>query len=781
MTTRVRPGDSIRTGASAEANGLKLDAAGRAARECCGSLIPILRHVQRIAPLLLASVVSLGAGAFAEAQTAPPPAAGQSTAPPAAAGESTAENSGQLTEVIVTAQRRNENLQSVPITVTAVNASQLEQAGATSIADINVAVPGVNFIEEAAWAQPFIRGIGQDTNGPGIENSVATYVDGVYQGSMVGGASDFNNVESVQVLSGPQGTLFGRNATGGAILITTKTPSQTFGGEASVGYGNYNTVIGSAYVTGGVANTLAADVAVDWTNQGTGYGRNLLNGDDIAKNRKLFVRSKWLYTPSDRVTFTLALDYGHVNFETDQAPAPGTTPPGGAPVLPPYDIDGVYNPEGYVNEGGAALTVDVDLQPLRFKSITAYRDTSSLTTENGWLSPNVNFDQYLYLFEPHIQESQEFQLLSPSEWRLHWTAGLYYFHEHSGYNPVDLIYSPTNVIIFPLTEIQEYSNNSTNSYAAYGEATYDVQSDTHLTAGVRYTVEQRSFALDEILLGPDGANFGSFPASGDKRFSAPSWRLVLDHNFTANILGYVSYNRGFKSGGWNAAVAPALSFEPEKLDAYELGLKTLSFDDHLRLNVSGFYYNDKNIQVEEFPPPEGILTITNGPDAHLYGIDILGDAALTDHLTLRFGANLLHAYFASYPDAFLTSPIPGGGTAFSTFNAQGYPVPHAPRATWSVGPDYAIPTQIGTFRLDAEYYHNSGWNAEPDGRLHQDGYSIVNSQLAWVMPNGKYEVDLWGKNLQNTAYAYTLLTNSAGDAIFWAPPRTYGITLRANF
>ncbi len=771
MTTRMKLGDSIPPGVPSDSRAPKPGAATPAERENCAAVIRSLLRL-RLAPVLLVAAGSLGGASIALAQSA--------TSPSAPAGASSAQSPVQLTEVIVTAQRRQENLQQVPITVNAVDSSRLTQLGVTSIANLNIAAPSLNFIEEAAWSEPFIRGIGTSVNGPGIENSVATYVDGVYQASMIGGASDFNNIDSVQVLSGPQGTLFGRNATGGAILITTKTPSHTFGGNASVGYGNYDTATGSLYVTGGLSDTLAADFAADWSNQGTGFGRNLFDGHQIAKNRNLFLRNKWLFTPTDAVKLTLALDYGEVHFETDEAPAPGTMPAGGAPNLPPYDIDGPYDPTGYVKEGGAALTAEVNLNPLRFQSISAWRETKSLTTENGWMSPDAAFNQYLYLMEPHEQVSQEFRLLSPNEWRLHWSVGLYYFHEEAKYDPVDLIYAPDNVIISPLTDIDIYADNKTNSYAAYGQATYDIRPDTHLTFGGRYTDEPRNMYLAESVFAGD-INYGTETAYGSKTFRAPSWRLSLDHDFTRSVLGYISYNRGFKSGGWNVAVLPALSFAPEKIDAYEMGFKTQSFDNRLRLNVSGFYYDDKDVQVEEFPPPEAILTIVNGPEAHLYGLDFLGDAALTDRFTLHFGLDLIHARYVSFPDAFYTTAIPGGGTAFSSFDAAGRPLPHTPEATGSLSGNYLIPTSIGSFNLSGGYYYNSGWVGEPDERLHQKAYGLVNGRLGWLLPDGKYEIDLWAQNLGNTAYTNQLIPSSAGDQAFWGTPRTFGVNVNVTF
>ena len=220
----------------------------------------------------------------------------------------------EVQEIIVTAQRRKERLQDVPIVVNAFAGDQLEAAGIKSTLDLAAVTSGLEFGTQAAYGQPFLRGVGTVANVPGVESPVALYVDGIYYGAMIGSVLTLNDIEQVEVLKGPQGTLFGRNATGGLIQITTKDPTQKFAGYADAGYGSYNTATGDLYVTGGVTQSVAANLSVHYQDQGTGFGRNAFTNSEVNKTKDLSVRSKWVFAPSDATSIKAVFDYSHQNF-----------------------------------------------------------------------------------------------------------------------------------------------------------------------------------------------------------------------------------------------------------------------------------------------------------------------------------------------------------------------------------------------------------------------------------------------------------------------------------
>jgi iron complex outermembrane receptor protein len=508
----------------------------------------------------------------------------------------------------------------------------------------------------------------------------------------------------------------------------------------------------------------------------------------------LFTRSKLLFTPSDATKFTLSGNYSRVDFDPIIFNVPGSTPIGGLvgfENLPPHDATSPYDSNGKVTQYGGSLTSEIDFHPLRLLSITAYEGTDA-TNLFGTIVANPLVTANLLLVEPHRQISQEFQLSSPNEGFLTWTAGLYYFHEKALYDPVHLFgplyYTPD----FPLTDILYHTTSKTDSYAAYAQATMTVRPDTHLTMGFRYTQEKRSIGIINDLVGIDpvsgtpGIPLGTLTTDESKSFHAPTWRIALDHSFTPEVLGYISYNRGFKSGGFNPAQVPAVDYKPEKLDAYELGLKSQTTDHRLRVNAAAFWYNYSQIQVESFA--NQILLISNGAKARMYGLDIDGEAAVTGNFVVHVGASALHARFTDYPQADKTTPVPfdpanpySGGNTYSVESATGHPIPRAPSFMLSAGGDYTIPLTTGYVDVSLNYSYNSGWNAEADERLKQKAYNVVDARLSWTSPDKKYEVDLWGKNLLDTDYALTMFSQQAYDELHWAPPRTFGVTAKLRF
>lgn len=281
-----------------------------------------------------------------------------------------------LDDVVVTAQKRSERLQDVPITIEAFNAAALEQSGVTSVNDLGTLVPGLVYTDVVGYGLPYLRGIGTTATGPGFENPVATYVDGVYYASQGGAVLSFNNIAGIEVDKGPQGTLFGRNTTGGAIQITTLKPVQQFGGVADIGYGNYNTVTGRAYVTGGLTSTIAADLAVNYSDQGKGYGVNLANGADVDKSNNIGFRTKILFTPSSATELMLIGDYSRLELVPVLAPAPGTEPQFLPPVSGnPRDVYGSPQPFTRTVQWGLSANLTHRMSFATLTSITAYRST----------------------------------------------------------------------------------------------------------------------------------------------------------------------------------------------------------------------------------------------------------------------------------------------------------------------------------------------------------------------------------------------------------------------
>ena len=311
--------------------------------------------------------------------TAPPPPVSATTSPgaPVAPGQAT------VADIIVTAQRRSESLQKVPIAVTALSSAKLESAGIQNTLDLGRVTPGLTSVENSGASQPHVRGIGTTASAAGIEQAVATYIDGVYLASAPASLLSLNNVDRIEVLKGPQGTLFGRNATGGLIQIVTKDPQNTPSGSLNLSYGNYDDSAVDLYATGGLASTLASAVALHYEHQGTGYGTNLATGKDTNKlDHDFAARVKLLFTPTSMTRIRLSADYeNNVSSRFVQSVGPGyicqfNSGPYGGPfqqLTRAYDIDQNEDPTHRFEGGGVSLQINQDLGGLNLQSITAYR------------------------------------------------------------------------------------------------------------------------------------------------------------------------------------------------------------------------------------------------------------------------------------------------------------------------------------------------------------------------------------------------------------------------
>ena len=698
------------------------------------------------------------------------------------ATSSAQDQSGGVGEIIVTAQKRSENLQNVPIAVSVIQASDLSSKGVGAVSELAQVAPGLTMTQAGSNSiLPRIRGIGQVGANMGLENPVAIYVDGVYYASTAGSMFSLNNIAQVSVLKGPQGTLFGRNATGGLIQVTTLDPSQNFSGKVSVTGGNKATYGGNAYLTGGLAPDVAGDIAVFYKKQDVGFGRNLANGKYVNDDEELAIRSKIKAELGPDTTLTLSGDYSLAKlaqpvFRTAYGFLPINKVPftGGK-----FDIDSDTQPFARTRQWGGSATLQHDLGSVTFTSITAYRNVSDATVldNDGLPAPTTVFlpaAQTAVSTTAHERTlSQEFQLVSNGSGPLKWTAGLFYFQNNGHYDPPVVINQLDGLILVTIN-----SKIKTRSYAAYGQVTYEVAPGFNLTGGLRYTKEKREAAgsLDVTVA---GAQQVFLPSSGESTFNKLTWRLAADYRPSDSVLVYASYNRGFKSGGFNPTEIPYSSFRPETVDAYEAGLKLDLFDRHLRLNPAVFYYDYTDLQAIIYV--NGTPRTQNAATAKIYGVDVDFTAALTDQLKLTGGLSWLHARYGLYRNAQITTPdLVNGGNIISFGDLKDTRLANTPDWTADIGAQYATRVGDGKLTFAANYAYNDGFYADAENRQRQKGYSLVNGSIEYAMNNG-LSVSLWAKNIGNVAYATQLYTEAAGDKVRIAAGRTYGVTAGVSF
>jgi iron complex outermembrane recepter protein len=699
---------------------------------------------------------------------------------------------GELQEIVVTAQKREENLQNVPITVTAISGDQLSASGIYSTQELGTSVPGLTLPNSSGYLLPHIRGIGTTIQGAGQENSVATYIDGVYIASPTAALFELDSIADVEVLKGPQGTLFGRNTTGGAILVNTKDPESEFSGKSYLSYGNYQTIDGNLYATGGLGDGVAANFAVNFSHMGEGYGTDFATGTALYRTtRDLSTRSVWKFAFGSDTSLRISMDYENVAgtmYSSNQV-AMGTVPlldPAQPLPSSPWDSYSGGVPYNAFQGGGASAKLDHDFGFAEFSSITAYRQSAFLLGFNGNLTPLPFI--YANLEDDETQASQELQLQSSKDSSVKWIVGAYYFYDRGAYDPFRV--SGLAFSSMGLGFTQTLGHQDVNAVAGYSQATIEVLPDTNLTLGARYSYEKHTlYAASEGEVGSTVIDLGP-PVSNDVSYSKPTWRVSLDHQFKPDLMAYVSYNRGFKSGGFNVSVPTGPAFSPETLDAYEVGVKSQVFGDRLRLNSAAFFYNYTNIQVAHFLGL-GIIDYYNGAAAHLYGLDLDMDAAVVDHLTVHGGFELIHDEFTSFPNAIYYYQSPTGGATNVVQSANGNYLPETPAATINLAADYTVPVEGGNIDLNLTYLHSAKWFSGPDSNLpggqpnpsalYQPAYNLLNSSLTWHFHKNEYWIQAWGKNLTNAVVAFNVQASTLASEAAYQPPRTYGLTIGANF
>jgi iron complex outermembrane receptor protein len=696
----------------------------------------------------------------------------------AADGDTDNPASAQVEEIVVTAQRRSERMQDVPISVAAFTSEALERSGVETTADLQNRVAGFVVQERTGAFIPYLRGVGSVDPNPQNESIVSTYIDGVYVVAMPAGLMSLANIEQIEVLKGPQGTLFGRNSVGGVIQINTKTPTSEPQANFEVGYGNYQTVNGKAYVSGGIANNLSADLALAYQHQGQGWGRNINTGHGEGFVDYSSGRSKiYLDLPDTKATFTA--DFSNTSADASVMLSPYHAHQvlvNGQPFQGGFYDDAGVDPYSRVWQRGVSLKVEQNIGFAEL-SISAFRHTYWEYFIDQANVPQVLIDAGQTMTSKDY--SQEFQLVSQKDSRISWIVGAYYLNHKN--SPIQTIYSGTSTVINFNYDIK------TESVAGYAQATIPIIQGTNFTAGLRYTSDDQGFDKIQTI---NGANIPVPRGPNSQTFDKPTWRLALDHKFTENLMVYGSYNRGFKSGVWNVTIATPSVTQPEVLDAYEMGLKSELLDRKLRLNAAVYYYDYKNIQYNLVV--NGTSQIRNAAAADIQGLDLDGSLAATERLTLNFGAVWSwKRKYTSFPQGVVYIPsgtvINGKAHTCATPDCQfsgnftGNTILLAPAISANASLDYKVPVSFGELGFTVNESYQGKIYRTVDDRLNEPGYGLLNASVRWVSTHMPVTITMWGRNLTGAEY------HTFGTALNFGPvggpgaPRTYGVTFGYKF
>jgi len=746
-----------------------------------------------------------------------------------------------IDDIVVTARRREENLQQVPISVTAMSGAQLEARLIYAMDQLGTVVPNLQFDKAApssgssSVGQVFIRGIGQADYTPVTDPGVAMYVDGIYIGRSPGNVLDLVDVERVEVLRGPQGTLFGRNSIGGAIKVHSRLPGFTdAANRVELRLGNDDLRAMTLRWNQPVTDSLATSVAIGRL-QRDGYVERLFDGTRTGDRDRWSARGAVRWEPTDTVSASLVVDYttidengapvvsGGVNdlqpfatfgngvLESCSAvvinPAFDATPQGGPPTFPPPgaptgSAPGCYGAESrpgpFVSEGsfpvaseldsgGAALTLDWSINDRwLLKSTTGYREMTMLSSRDGDNTPANIFatrDDY-----EHEQFSQEVQLQFASDERgLSAVLGLFYYDE-SGFNLVD--------VTVPTGAIQSGGFYDNQSYAVFAHGTLDLTERLALSVGARHTEDRKAYLPDQLSLGDSSAGSapGFFPptwpelagfylaptgpmAAGERildyrrselDFDATDATVDLSYRFSDDILGYLTYATGYKSGGFDQRFvgptpdrAPS-SYRPESVESLEVGVKATTLDGRLRLNVAVFDADYEDLQIivrESFNP----LTVNAG-DASVRGGELEMEWLASTNWEIGLSAGLLDTEYRR-----LNQPAQDSGVRLDNrlANAPAWSVAAGTAYRLGLGSLGELTARIDWSRQDIVYH-----DAVNSPQISQSPFHLVNASLAFVPQDGHWQLTAASRNLLDETYLVT--GNSAFDTAAAYVEQVYG-------
>lgn len=702
--------------------------------------------------------------------------------------------SGFLEEVIVTAQKRSQNLQKVSFAVNTFDANQIEELQINDTVDLTHYVPGFVVNSIAGTTAPIIRGLGVRSSGPWQEPAVGTYIDGVYHQHSTMSNLLLNNLQRVEVLKGPQGTLFGRNANGGVLSYVTKDPQHSAGADFNLGFANYNAWDGDFYATTGITDNLAADIAITGQDH-DGWGTNLYSGADVHSARKYGVRSKWVLNVSDETKFTFIGDYSYASADTAGVGAMRGNYPhitiGPSHVGGFHDVYLPTEPYTKLTTYGVSIRAEHDFGWGHLMSLTAgRRDVEQKNLPYaGWVVPylpetpgvgqidGIKVETSLEDFSRTF--TQEFQLTSPETSPIEWIGGVYLLFNEAGFN-----YKNNNRTSGDgLINDRNYTSQDTESYSAYFQTSIPIFTNSRLVAGARYTSDHRSVwgyaernsvdNQDVYTLIP-GRSHTDNPVPSDT-WTKPIYKLALEHDFSDRIFAYASFSTGFQSAFYNiSSRASSPPLEPETLDAYEVGIKGDLFDHRLRANLSVYYYDLDNVIVAQVV--EGSNVTKNAAKSEIPGVDLDLTLAPTENLTLRAGMSYQDPVFTDYANAERVQPN-ADGTAWELvgpFDNTGLPIENTEKFMGVFSVNYVIPTQNGDFSIFGSAANHSGIRFDSQDFNTHPSYTIANATLGWTSPDARWDVMLFGKNLTDEKTAM-LFPNTSIMMYTVQPPRTYGI------
>jgi len=697
-----------------------------------------------------------------------------------------------LDDVVVSARRRDELLKDVPISVSAIGEERLEQTGASDITALQQQTPNAT-VQVARGSNStlisFIRGVGQQDPLWGFEPGVGLYVDDVYVARPQGAVLDIYDVQRIEVLRGPQGSLYGRNTVGGAIKYVTNTlsdePELTLRGA----YGSYNQIDLMAVGSVPLADNFRVGGAIA-SYQRDGYGSNINTGAEHYNKDVLAGRISAEWEPRDDISIRLAYD----RVQDDSNPRHGSrlvagATPAGAILSSVYDTNAGLGDVNSVESQGASATVAIELNDnWTFKSITAWREGETTTVIDFDNTPAATLD--IPGFYADDQFTQEFQLLFDFD-RIQGVAGFFYLDGHAE-GAFDTILANAGIVIGTNGQVE------TESWAGFADVNLDLTDRLHLGIGMRYTLDEKEGTVFRAnYLGATRSPLlgGTVRApllvrsnyTNAKDFSEFTPRVALSYDLTDDMTAYASYSQGFKSGGFDMRGDVVLTpntvngYDPETVDSYEIGLKGAL--DRLTFAAAVFYneYQDQQVTTQ-VPSGASIASfVDNVGSSTFYGAEFEGRLRILDNLSANFAVGYLHSDFEQFLRYNLTTMV------FEDISSQ-VVLQNAPEWTGYLGFTWIGDVAGGDLAVtpSVSYRGDSSMFEFPNPILDQQAYSVVDLSIVWTDPSDRFTLGLYGKNLTDEEYRVggynfpgALFDNSIIG--YYGPPQTVTASLQVKF
>lgn len=735
--------------------------------------------------------------ALVAALAAPGAAFAQESAPPEA------ENEDGIGDIIVTASRTGEtSAQRTPIAMSVFSADKLDGTMVLNIKDLVAVSPGLNVAQVTASAVIYMRGIGSSNVFGGSDPSVTTQLDGVYIARAFGQFQDFVDVERLEVLRGPQGTLYGRNAIGGTINIISKKPGNDLDGKAQFTVGNYKTINAQAFVSGPIVeDVVQASIAASYISHDD-YFDNLVAGRPGTGNaNRGGIRGQLRILPAPDIELITRADWskGKERFDSydhllaQYRPGGVNAAPLANSIVGNYHRVALNSPQfNRTQFWGVSQEANFDLSDaIALKSLTAYRrssydlrvdsdGTEILAAEAGQAEISRQF-------------SQEFNLTLNTD-RLSGVVGLFYFHDKTTTDLYASNYASPTLPPPAAFYINTTPTSTTRSVAAFAQGTFRITPELGLTAGIRYTRDKKRIEQNfrRILLATNTPSPG-FPFVYDlsRSFDAFTPKFGIDWQVRPEVLIYASVTRGFKSGGTSifAATPADLSFNPETIWSYEGGVKTDLLDRRLRINASIFRYDYSDLQVQSLIAP-GVVAIRNATDARVTGGELEITARPVDMLTLTASYAYLDASYRDFTTASVPNQLipyltgdPRFNPATRTYNASGNRLNAAPKSQFTGSAQFNFDLAGGTAFVRGDYYYQSRVHYDPSnvGIMSQKSYDLVGASVGWTSADREWNVSLIGKNLTDEQYLVTIAANGLVPAGLAGAPRTVALQLTKSW